>query len=140
MGSAMLFGLRAALAAGLVVAAGSLMSESLATRTPGPFSLPAFGVTTATLSVGSFLWTLMIASGSAWILRGIENVPKALAYGMGIAFALLTPVLLYLLRNVHFSIMVPVLIGWVVAFPAFATAMLWYVSRPNISLQADRER
>jgi hypothetical protein len=137
---ATLFGFRFAMAAGVIVAVIALACESQADRTPGPFSLPAFGITTAILSTTMFVCSLLLAGVSAWFLGGMERVKKSHPYWAGGAFALLTSALVYMLWSVTFAVMVPVLLVWIVTYPVLATALMWYVSRPNISLQRDRDR
>jgi hypothetical protein len=139
MNAAVQFGFRFGVAAGAVVAAGTLISELLPASPDDPFAPPPFGILTAVLSFGALAWSYMVASGTAWHLNGIERVPRSQTYGAGIVFALLTPGLGYFLSNTDFLVMTVSLLVWVLAFPAAATLVLWRMARPNNPLERSRE-
>jgi hypothetical protein len=134
------FALRFAVAAAAVVALGTLASELLPKSSDDPFGPPTFGVATAVFSIGTFMWSYITSAGTASAMQGIDRVPRIHAIGAGIAFALLTPALGYILSSRGFGVFFTVLAVWVLAYPVLITVALARIARPSIALQADRER
>jgi hypothetical protein len=70
----------------------------------------------------------------------MANVRPAVVLGSGVAFALLTPAIGYALNlALEFDVVLLALLVWVIAFPIATTLAIHRLSRPNISLQTDRE-
>ena len=69
------FALHFAIGACVIVAIGTLFSELGSDPAQQHFALPPFGVTAAIFSIGTFIWSYLVAAGSAWSLRNIGSVP-----------------------------------------------------------------
>lgn len=128
------FAVHFAVAASAVVAIGTLVSELIEDSTHQQFALPPFGMTAAILSAGTFIWSYLVAAGSAWSFRDIGSAAPVLGYVGGAAFALLTPMLGYVLWSMEFPVFAVAMFCWVVLFPAAFTFGVgrWVRSRESL--------
>jgi len=134
------FAVHFAIGACVIVAVGTLISELNSDPAEQQFALPAFGVTAAIFSIGTFIWSYLVSAGSASSIRDIGLVPPLAGYVGGAAFAFLTPALGYAIWNIEFPVFAVLMLVWVVVFPIAFTfgAARW--ARSNTSLERPHER
>jgi len=134
------FALRFAYAAAATVAIGTVVAELTADTMDNPFAPPPFGVTTLVFAVGTFVWSYMVAAGIAWHLKGMEECPEVYPLVGGALFALLTPLLGYLLDELAFPAFAISMALWVLLFPALVVVTTWWRLRSITSLERARAR
>jgi hypothetical protein len=133
------FALHFAIGACVIVAVGTLFSELSSDPAQQHFALPPFGVTAAVFSIGTFIWSYLVAAGSAWSIHDIGTVPPLAGYVGGAIFALLTPALGFALWNLEFPLFAVLMLAWVVLFPVVFTLGTARWARSNKSLERTRE-
>ena len=93
----------------------------------------------AWLTCATFIWSYMVSAGTASVLRGVESIPAAFAFTSGVVFALLTPLVGYLLVEPESPFSIVTMLVWIVVWPVLSVTVMWRVSRPNTSLERTRE-
>lgn len=132
------FAIQFAIGASAIVAIGTLLSEIVIDSTRQPFAPPPLGLTSAILSVGTFIWSYVIAAGSAWSLAAIDSATPWEGYLGGALFALLTPALGFALWEFDFLVFAIVMLTWVIIFPAAFTFIVARRARSNEVLKRTR--
>jgi hypothetical protein len=134
-------GTRFGFAAAATVAIAMLSSDLLSLETYVPSASPSLLSTVVLIAAATFIWSYMTTAGIASALAEIENVPAAYIFAAGVAFAVLTPVVGYLLfRTADEVTAIIAMLVWVVLWPVVSVFLLWRLSRPNKSLERTRER
>ena len=138
-----LIGIQFALPAAAIVALGTLVADRFSDHSDDPFGLSSPGLlllSAVLYSIGALAWSWFICMLTARVFDARRRTSFLVCAAFGVAFALLTPALGFLLSTAPFGLFLSVMGVWVVAFPVAST---WQIVRrassPNTSLERTRE-